>query len=45
MLSEEREAKKEFGIPAGSPEEAGQREGPLPNSGRRLAAGVSIPQP
>ncbi|MDZ7690992.1 MAG: hypothetical protein U5K69_07615 [Balneolaceae bacterium] len=45
MLGEEQEAKKEFGIPAGSPEASSQREGPLANSGRRLAAGFSIPQP
>ncbi|MDZ7694311.1 MAG: hypothetical protein U5K69_24850 [Balneolaceae bacterium] len=44
MLSGEREAKKEFGIPVRSSEASSKREGPLPNSGRRLAAGFSIPQ-
>ncbi|MDZ7694759.1 MAG: hypothetical protein U5K69_27180 [Balneolaceae bacterium] len=45
MLSEEREAQKEFGIPVRSLEIGIEREGPLPNSGRRLEAWFSIPQP
>ncbi|MDZ7693835.1 MAG: hypothetical protein U5K69_22395 [Balneolaceae bacterium] len=45
MLSGEREAKKEFAVPAGSPEASSQREGPLANSGRPLEAWFSIPQP
>ncbi|MDZ7693153.1 MAG: hypothetical protein U5K69_18875 [Balneolaceae bacterium] len=45
MLSEEQEAEKEFAVPVRSVEASSQREGPLANSGRRLAAGFSIPQP
>ncbi|MDZ7693156.1 MAG: hypothetical protein U5K69_18890 [Balneolaceae bacterium] len=45
ILSEEQEAEKEFAAPAGNSEASSKREGPLANSGRRLAAWFSIPRP